>query len=191
MERLLGNIGSRHPGGHYQGIFPEVGFTCSGSIQSWVFGGQWVGWPDRQFTELQIWRPTGDDGVYTKVGYTTIMIEESDSEFYEYPLSPPLDFQAGDVFGYYQPNPPQSQWRVLFEENGRNPQVGHYYSGPTSPASQLDIRVTPDIMSDRHQILVNVVTGKHWVRSGDKATTMWLLRDNLLYQILQVVGMAS
>ena len=143
-----------------------------------------------KFPELQIWRPTGDDGVYTKVGYTTIMTEESDSELYEYPLSSPLDFQAGDVFGYYQPNPNQSQWSVLFEVDGRNPQVGYYF-GFTSPANQLDIRVTPDIMSSRHQLLVNVVTGKHWVRSGDKATTMWLLRDNLLYQILQVVGMAS
>ena len=69
MDRLLGNIGNRVPGGHYQGqgVFPEVGFTCNGSIQSWVFGGQWVGRQDGQFTELQIWRPTGDDGVYTKV----------------------------------------------------------------------------------------------------------------------------
>ena len=166
MDRLLGNIGGRSPGDNFQGIYPEVGFTCSGSIQSWVFGGQWVG--QNRFTELQIWRPTGDDGVYTKVGYTTIMTEESDSELYEYPLSSPLDFQAGDVFGYYQPNPPQSQWSVLFEVDGRNPQVGYYYSGPTSQASQLDINVVPDLLSNRLQILVNVVTGKHWVRSRDK-----------------------
>ena len=189
MDKLLGYIGSRHPGSNFQVIYPEVGFTCRGSIQSWVFGGQWVG--QNSFTELQIWRPTGDNGVYTKVGNTTIMTEERDSELYEYPLSSPLDFQAGDVFGYYQPDPDRSQWRVLFEGDGRNPQVGYYYFGPTSPASQLNISVIPDFWSNRLQLLVNVVTGKHWVRSGDKATQMWLLRDNLLYQIFQVVGVAS
>ena len=189
MDGLLGNIGDRFRGGNFQGIFPEVGFTCNGSIQSWVFGGQWVGRQDGQFTEFQIWRPTGDDGVYTKVGYTTINIVYNSSELYEYLLSSPLDFQAGDVFGYYQPDPPQSQWRVLFERDGRNPQIGHYYSGLTSHASQLDIRVRPEF--NRLQILVNVVTGKHWVRSGDKAIPMWLFRDDILYQILQVVGVAS
>ena len=188
MDWLLNNTGRRELGNSLQGIFPEVGFTCSGSIQSWVFGGQWVGW--NSFTELQIWKPTGDDGVYTKAGNTTIMVEESDSEFYEYPLSSPLDFQAGDVFGYYQPNNDLSQWRVLFEADGRNPQLGYYY-GFTSPASQLNISVSPQIRSSSFQLLVNMVTGKHWVRSGDKATQMWLLRENILYQILQVVVVAS
>ena len=160
MDRLLGNIGDRELGINLQGIFPEVGFTCNGSIQSWVFGGQWVG-EDSFFPELQIWRPTGDDGVYTKVGYTTIMTEERDSEFYEYPLSSPLAFQAGDVFGYYQPDPDQSQWRVLFERNGRNPTLGYYYSVFTSPASQLNISVSPEVRSSSFQLLVNMVTGKH------------------------------
>ena len=159
MDRLLGNIGGRFPSGHYQGIYPGVGFTCNGSVQSWMFGGQWVG--HNSFPEFQIWRPTGDDGVYTKVGNTTMMIEERDSELYEYPLSSPLDFQAGDVFGYYQPDPDQSQWRVLFEGDGRNPQIGYYYFGLTSPANQLNIGVSQDFWSNRLQVLVNVVTGKH------------------------------
>ena len=158
MDELLGNIGERTPGNNSQGIFPEVSFTCSGRIKSWVFGGQWVG-QNSFFTELQIWRPTGDDGVYTKVGNTTVMVERmNSSDIYEYPLSPPLDFQPGDVVGYYQPEPFLSQLRILFEKNGREPQRGYYYYR-TSPASELDIH--SGAQSTAFQILVDVFTGKN------------------------------
>ena len=158
MDELMGNIGGRTTGDNYQGIFPEVGFTCNGSIKSWVFGGQWVG-QNSFFIELQIWRPTGDDGVYTKVGNTTVVVERmNSSDIYEYPLSPSLTFQSGDVLGYYQPSPFQSQLRLLFELNGREPQRGYYYYR-TSPASELDIR--SGAQSTAFQILVDVVTGNN------------------------------
>ena len=160
MDDLLRNDGYVISGENYQGIFPEVGFTCSGSIEGWVFVAEWVGWNDREFTELQIWRPTGN-GVYTKVGNTTINTTRSNSALYEYPVSPPLAFQAGDVLGYYQPEASRSQLRVRFEKEGREPQLG-YYSGPTSPASVLFIH--PETLSDdRFRILINVVTGKECI----------------------------
>ena len=37
MDELLGNIASRTTGGKVQWIFPDVSFTCSGSVKSWVF----------------------------------------------------------------------------------------------------------------------------------------------------------
>ena len=157
MDDLLGNDGSLIRGENYQGIFPEVGFTCSGSIEGWVFGAQWVGGNDREFTELQIWRPTGN-GAYTKVGNTTIITDRINSEFYEYPLSSPLDFQAGDVLGYYQPHSSQSQLRLRFEDGGRRKnQTGYYYMG-SSPAS--DLYLPWGAMSTRYQILVNVITSE-------------------------------
>ena len=139
-----------------QGIFPEVGFTCSGSISGWVFGAQWVGQSDF-FTELQIWRPTGD-GQYTKVGNTTIMTERNSSQIYYYTLSAPLEFQAGDVLGYHQPNPRRTQLRVYFEEEGRGEQTG-YYSFGTSAASDL-YNVDHGTRNDKFQLLVNAVTGE-------------------------------
>ena len=54
-----------------QVLIPSVNFTCSGSIQSWVFGAQSEGDTDR-YSELQIWRPGSEDGVYSKVGTTII-----------------------------------------------------------------------------------------------------------------------
>ena len=155
MDALLGNIRDTIDGSNFQGIFPEVSFTCNGSIQRWVLGARWEG--NEEYIELQIWRPSGD-GVYTKIGYTTIIVNEP-AELYEYPLSPPLAFQTGDVLGYYQPEPSRSQLRVRFEQEGRLPQRGYHYSDPTSPASVLNI--PPGTVSDdRFQMLVNVVTGK-------------------------------
>ncbi|CAI8024215.1 hypothetical protein GBAR_LOCUS14080, partial [Geodia barretti] len=153
MDRLLGNIGTQAVASNFQLIYPEVSFTCNGSIQSWVFGAQWEG-GESFFTELQLWRPTGD-GVYTKVGYTTINTARSNSELYEYTLSPPLAFQAGDVLGYYQPQPSLSQLRLLLVQDGRESQVGYRYSR-SSPASLLNI--TLRFESIRFQLFVNVVT---------------------------------
>ena len=108
MDALLGNLGETFIDSNYQGLFPEVGFTCSGRLVAWVFGAHWQG-HSQAFTELQIWRPVGEDGVYTKVGSTTIMTSENQTDLYHYPLSSPLAFQAGDVFGYYQPPSDRSQ----------------------------------------------------------------------------------
>ena len=179
MDALLGNIGSRIPGsGNYQGIFPDVSFTCSGSIKKWVFGADWGG--GDLFPELQIWRPTGDDEVYTKVGNTTVMVDSINSE---YSLSSPLAFQAGDVLGYYQPSFYLSQLRLLFEKSGREPQRGYYYYR-TSPASELDIRSGAGASrSAAFQILVHVVTG-----NNHYCTTPM---GYCILQILQVVGVAS
>ena len=159
MDELLGNIGSRiREGGNYQGIFPDVSFTCSGSIKSWVFGAEFGG--GNLFPELQIWRPTGDDGVYTKVGNITVMVDSINSSgISEYPLFSPLTFQTGDVLGYYQPNIYLSQLRLLLELNGREPQRGYYYYR-TSPASELDI-LSGASRSTAFQILVDVVTGNN------------------------------
>ena len=158
MDRLdfLLNInkGTRIASDNLQGIFPEVGFTCSGNISGWVFGAQWVG-QSILFTELQIWRPTGD-GHYTKVGNTTIMTTLSGTQIYYYTLSAPLEFQAGDVLGYHQPSPLETQLRVYFEDNGRG-QTGYYYLG-ISAAS--DLYIEDGTKSDVSQILVNVITGE-------------------------------
>ena len=154
IDALLDNLGDIYDANrNIQGIFPKVGFTCNGSIQSWVFGARYEG--HNRYIELQIWRPTGN-GVYTKVGYTTIDATEV-ANLYEYPLSSPLAFQAGDVLGYYQPQISRSQLRLRFERGGRYPQLA-YYTGMTSPASELDIRSRTS--NSQYQIMVTVVTGE-------------------------------
>ena len=153
IDRLLRNVGIIRMGGNRQRIYPQVGFTCSGNIHTWVFGALWLG-QNTLFPELQIWRPTGD-GVYVKVGYTTVMANQEISEFYEYSLPSPLAFQAGDVVGYYQPDLDQSQLTLLFELNGRDTQLRYINS---SRASELNISSATEV--DGLQLFLNVVTGR-------------------------------
>ena len=109
-------------------------------------------------SSLRIWRPTGDDGVYTKIGYTTINMDRESSRFYEYSVSSPLEFQAGDVLGYYQPNFSRSQLRLLFEFGGREPQLVYFNTMPSSPATELDISSLTETRTTH--VLLNVVTGR-------------------------------
>ena len=162
MDVVFGNGGDVVSAyGNIQGIFPEVNFTCSGTIQSWIFGAleQSNG---QLLPELQIWRPDGGDGSYTKVesistNSTRItLVEEGQTGLYQYPLSSPLHFQAGDILGYYQPARMNSQWLLRLEQEGRGRQHGHYYRR-TSAASQLNVTRSGD---NRFQSFVNVVTGK-------------------------------
>ena len=89
-------------------IIPGINFTCSGNIHSWTFGAEWYG-SNQSYTELQIWRSSGDGLDYTEVGRTTIVTEENTTQLYKYPLSSPLSFQEGDILGYYQPPKSRSQ----------------------------------------------------------------------------------
>ena len=182
FDALLDNLGNNFDStGNVQGIFPEVGFTCNGSIQSWVFGARYEG-HDR-YIELQIWRPTGN-GVYTKVGYTTIFATAV-GNLYETRLSSPLAFQAGDVLGYYQPELNQTQLRLRFEQDGRDGQLAFFYASVISPASELDVRSRDS--NSRFQILVNVVT-------GESSFVPYIMSSALtcvtVIQILQIVGVA-
>ena len=159
MDALLRNFGYTFKEDDFQGIFPEVGFTCSGRLVTWVFGAEWEG-NTQSFTELQIWRPVGDDGVYTKVGSTTIDTPQNRTHLYHYPLSSPLAFQAGDVLGYYQPSFTESQLRLLYEEGEAGElQLGYYFSKSRSPATDLDIR--RGYKSAKYNLFINVVTGEH------------------------------
>ena len=100
-DHVLGDVSPSNASNNGQAILPYINFTCDGSILSWTFGAQWEGNSPR-YTELQIWRSSGD-GSYTKVGNTTIMLEEeSSTQLYQYTLTSPLPFQAEDILGYFQ-----------------------------------------------------------------------------------------
>ena len=158
MDDLLGNEGLvLRSFDAIQAIFPKVNFTCSGSILSWVFGAYWEG-NTGSFTELQIWRPGSEDGSYTKVGSATIMVQRNTTRLYEYRLSSPLAFTAGDVLGYYQPARESSQLRLLVEGLGRGgEQQLRYRYDAESPDRELNISGPGN---DRVTVFIDVVTGE-------------------------------
>ena len=113
-----------------QVLVPSINFTCSGSILSWVFG--WVRTSD-SFIELQIWRPVNGEGDYIKVGGTTINETVTiGSLVYQYSLTSPLSFQAGDVLGYFR-----SESHVLFQ--GFGSELPLYSIEPDSPAPRFSL----------------------------------------------------
>ena len=132
-----------------QVIIPGINFTCAGSILSWTLGAQWWG-AAPALTELQIWRSSGD-GSYTKVGSTTIMTEESTTGLYQYPLSSPLPFQAGDILGYFG-----SQLRLQFEDVGSGNLL--HYNYQDSAASQFTVSDSSEC--DDYHVLISVETGE-------------------------------
>ena len=85
-----------------QRVFPDISFTCNGSITKWIVGAG-TGGGSSSSSELQIWRRSGADS-YTKVASTQLTAQPpiNNSNVYEYVLSSPLGFQEGDILGVYQ-----------------------------------------------------------------------------------------
>ena len=155
MTEVLDKFLVAAPNTNSQAIIPEINFTCNGSILSWTFGAQWLG-NTPALTELQIWRSNGD-GSYTKVGNTTIMTEESTTGLYQYPLSSPLPFQAGDILGYYQPTLSITQLRLLVVSKADLVQTLRLRNGQTGPASQFTISGSS---TGSRNLLISVETGE-------------------------------
>ena len=101
-----------------QVIIPAINFTCNGSIKRWIFGAQWYGRSPAHL-ELQIWRRNSTT-LYTKVDGTVITpTGRNNSGVYEYQLDTPLNFQEGDIFGYFQPTRNRSDIILYLEESRR------------------------------------------------------------------------
>ena len=103
-----------------QRVFPEINFTCNGSLTKWIVGGTVhtnVG------AEVQIWRKNaGSENDYTKVGFSVLSATDTDNDnVFEYMPVPPLEFQEGDILGVYQ-------------RRGNN-RLALYYQITTGPAN--------------------------------------------------------
>ena len=114
-----------------QWLFPDINFTCNGSITKWIVGAlDDTGTPQ---PELQIWRHNSS-GVsrYDKVDFTRLTPNETnDTNVHEYYLETPLEFQEGDILGVYQPMGKAA--------------LTVYYQASTGPANLfIDQQASPD-----------------------------------------------
>ena len=182
-----GNVVTSLKDSSVQGVYPEINFTCAGSILSWTFGASWEG-NTPGLTELQIWRNSGD-GSYTKVGSTTIMTEENTTGLYQYPLSSPLPFQARDILGYYQPARSRSQLGLVYENVGSGQPA--YYVTRLDNAPSL-FTATELTLDDRYHVLVGVETGNlKGLHIFIEVLYMVIHYNCTLNKTLQVVGVVS
>ena len=113
-------------------IFPDINFTCSGSLTKWIVGGT-VG--NALGGEVQIWRRNnGSENDYTKVGYSILNATDPDNDsVYEYIPDPPLEFQEGDILGVYQQRGDDSRMRVFYHET----------TGPANYRRRSSVDVAP------------------------------------------------
>ena len=99
-----------------QRIIPHINFTCDGAITKWIVLGRWNDGRNRDwYPDLQIWRSSGNS-MFTKVGNTTLRVEGGSDTvtYYEYNLTTPLNFQAGDILGIFQPDRGRNRLRMYF-----------------------------------------------------------------------------
>ena len=120
-----------------QRVFPDITFTCSGTINKWILGGKAT---SKIGVELQIWR-RNSNGVnnYTKVAYSILQasnvnIDTTSSNVYEHTANPPLAFQSGDILGVYQRSG-GSRTSVYYQET----------TGPTNYHLSSKLNIDPPV----------------------------------------------
>ena len=105
----------------HQRIIPSLNFTCDGAISKWIIRAQWNR-GGTAFPDLQIWRSSSGNGVYTKVGNTTLSAtSENTSSVYELAVKPSLPFQRGDILGIFEAAGSSSRLRIRYRTGRGNP----------------------------------------------------------------------
>ena len=95
-------------------------FSCNGSVTKWIYGAV-----DRSVTgklpEIQIWHQTDTD-TYTKQTFSRVSANETEpgTNIHEYYPETPLEFQEGDILGYFQPRNDDSQI-ILYAQRESGP----------------------------------------------------------------------
>ena len=120
------------PGSQF--LYPEMIFSCNGSVTKWIFGADDRG--DQYHPELQIWRQLSPNS-YTKIGSSSVNAGTmTGSNLYEFIPQAPLDFKEGDIFGAFIPLGVTNRGLVLNEQKGSGP-INIRIKGFTSPPSTL------------------------------------------------------
>ena len=139
-------------------IVPPASFNCSGRITN-VTVSMW-GWDGNSVPLFQVWHPTSlNSTTYNKIGEVQLPAGNriGDSGYYYASLSlnnsNQIEFQSGDVIGYYQPsNPARGIWNI--QTNG----YISYINVVSNPSTSFDINNSYSL--NTYQPLIEVMFGK-------------------------------
>ena len=142
-----------------QVIVPNARFNCNGRITNVAVSMQenfGNGYP-----LFQVWHPTAlNSSTYNKIGEMKLpggnFIRIGQYYYVSLSLnkSSQIEFQSGDVIGYYQPSNPRRRIRSI-QTSGYT----SYSNNATSPLSSIDINNVDNTEHD-HQPLIEVMFGK-------------------------------
>ena len=118
-----------------QRLFPDIRFTCNGIITKWIIGAQIrTTGITTESPEMQIWRRFIGESKYTKVGSSLLTNGVArNSNVIEYTPVSPVEFQAGDILGVFQPRADHSKI-LMYYQHGTGPE-NHVYEGDTASSS--------------------------------------------------------
>ena len=104
-----------------QRIIPGIKFTCAGTLTKWIIGARRTLTQATNNLQLQIWRQRqGSSNTYNRTTFSNItaLNATDDLNVYEYIPNPPLEFQANDILGLYQPRRNEAQVVVYYQRRG-------------------------------------------------------------------------
>ena len=117
-----------------QYIYPEMRFTCNGTITKWIYGGAQSS--RTMLPELQIWRQLGTNN-YNKTGSSLVTANTSiGTNLYEFIPQTPLEFQEGDIFGEHFPTSGESNL-ILYQQRESGPLNLRVSGNVDSPLSTI------------------------------------------------------
>ena len=143
-----------------QVIVPNVRFNCNGRITNVVVSMSWFG--ATSYPIFQVWHPILLlPGTYIKIGEVQLsdgslkVVDEG--SYYHVNMSlnsnSQIEFQSGDVIGYYQPSNARQIWNIQTNE------YTSYSYTATNPLILLNIN-TEGISETNYQPLIEVMFGK-------------------------------
>ena len=128
-------------------LIPDWNFTCDGSITSVLLGVD-IQVSKSDNPQLQIWRRTSSaSNQFNKIDSREITLDAGNftpSGVFQYKLTPPMQFQSGDVLGVHQPSKGSSLVRLYYNRNDNSAPVAYrvqqanpstFNSGGMSPRS--------------------------------------------------------
>jgi len=138
-ERLIEEaifIGSIKNNQIHQGLFPDIRFMCPGNLTRWTLVANPVGGGTR-YPEVHVWRRDGISNTFTRFKRNKLSEDSPSptSRVYEAIRDPPLQFEAGDVLGVYNPTVPALTLQYQKQGGPRN----HYIGGPISAWEEIDL----------------------------------------------------
>ena len=115
-----------------QRLFPDIQFTCNGSVTKWIVGACNRTGRSDEMPEIQIWRKR-EGNTYTKVYFDLLSSSNNNSLIVrEYIPFNPIEFQEGDILGMYQPQEDRSDLLIYYQDN----------DGPNNYAIDTDVSLS-------------------------------------------------
>ena len=153
-------------------LIPDWNFTCNGTITSFLMGADIrpaTTWFRTLYPEVQIWRRTDPSSLsreYYLESFEEIRLDAgyfSPSGVLEYHLNNPFHFQAGDIFGVYQPIEGRSIVRIYYNDSDITAPVAYNLS--TNSIDSI-YNIDTDLTTVFQQfLLISPVTGKWGIMS--------------------------